>query len=631
MVAVKDLGVDRKGRRAFLERLLSVDKDLDAYIEYWVEFYFKEYFKGNKDRRDLTNEFILYYKFTEHCILESVFAREFNFNYLSAQEFRIKKFAPEIRLLESMDPEFEEDFIDLICGPYGVGVPPGIANAQMELLQSILSIRVWDNKEIDNILNTLDGVLQSGEGAIKASKRFLKYAAGKDKIMPKYLEPLEKAFKEYWVAVKKYAPTDVITANIGKELKAIKSYAKGLRAGQLGFGSGLRSWLNKFERDYKEVTNVKWFKDITQRKATYNARRLLRTEINSAYREAQRQAALQTDIIIGYKWNLSGSHPREDICDDLASREYYDKNEPIPDSHPNCLCYITDVVDWNIQREVNRLLGKNLGESKVKGRLENLFSNIFYVSNMSGIDDKGIDKISIKEQYKSLGNSIITSLDQNVIKKQGRILNILAKDWDIYEDAKVKTIQYMIDEIFEGHIEQKERVYGSVFGGVDKDRKKLAKYLLERGYGDAIKGIYVECQEYIKREFVSRDNFPLFKGLDLKIYLQGVYDNDGKDGFKLVVGALKQLANKKVSEVILPSNVLQVWDRSQDRVMDWVGVFDSGIVIYDEWLKTEDVFYVGGQRDLGIDYCLVVARPLVLNKETVNLNWLKSRLSLMGI
>lgn len=75
--------------------------------------------------------------------------------------------------------------------------------------------------------------------------------------------------------------------------------------------------------------------------ASYAAKRLARTEINNAYHWVSRDQMEKRPWIAGVEWNLSGSHPRPDICDDFAEAGPYPKDE-VPDKpHPQCLCFIT--------------------------------------------------------------------------------------------------------------------------------------------------------------------------------------------------------------------------------------------------------------------------------------------------
>lgn len=74
--------------------------------------------------------------------------------------------------------------------------------------------------------------------------------------------------------------------------------------------------------------------------------RLSRTEINNAFHEQQKRAG-DKPWVEGVKWNLSGSHPRPDTCNDYANQSNglgrgVFKTGDVPDKpHPQCLCYLT--------------------------------------------------------------------------------------------------------------------------------------------------------------------------------------------------------------------------------------------------------------------------------------------------
>lgn len=82
---------------------------------------------------------------------------------------------------------------------------------------------------------------------------------------------------------------------------------------------------------------------------SYSAQRLARTEINNAFHYASLRRSENKPWVKGMKWNLSGSHPKVDICDALAGGGGQDglptgvypigsvPNRP----HPNCLCHVT--------------------------------------------------------------------------------------------------------------------------------------------------------------------------------------------------------------------------------------------------------------------------------------------------
>lgn len=89
----------------------------------------------------------------------------------------------------------------------------------------------------------------------------------------------------------------------------------------------------------------------------YEAVRVGRTSMAHAANEASVQAAMNNPFSKGLKWNLSASHATRlgrfgksrDICDEYAEQNSYDLGRGVyppasyPVSHPNCLCYSTEV------------------------------------------------------------------------------------------------------------------------------------------------------------------------------------------------------------------------------------------------------------------------------------------------
>ena len=83
----------------------------------------------------------------------------------------------------------------------------------------------------------------------------------------------------------------------------------------------------------------------------YNALRMARSEINIAYHIAHQEGAVKSPLVVGVRWNLSGSHPKYDICDELATQDLYGLGKGVyppkhmPEyPHPNCFCHKTDVL-----------------------------------------------------------------------------------------------------------------------------------------------------------------------------------------------------------------------------------------------------------------------------------------------
>lgn len=83
----------------------------------------------------------------------------------------------------------------------------------------------------------------------------------------------------------------------------------------------------------------------------FAAKRLARTEINNAFHAVSVLESQDAPWIEGVKWNLSGSHPKPDRCNDYAEKDGYGMGAGVfPPSkvpgkpHPQCLCYTTAVT-----------------------------------------------------------------------------------------------------------------------------------------------------------------------------------------------------------------------------------------------------------------------------------------------
>ncbi len=79
--------------------------------------------------------------------------------------------------------------------------------------------------------------------------------------------------------------------------------------------------------------------------AWYDSRRIAVTEINNAYRESNHQALAASGIVDAVQWQLSGAHPAEDECDEIAEESsdgyppgFYLLDEWPLAPHPFCAC-----------------------------------------------------------------------------------------------------------------------------------------------------------------------------------------------------------------------------------------------------------------------------------------------------
>lgn len=86
--------------------------------------------------------------------------------------------------------------------------------------------------------------------------------------------------------------------------------------------------------------------------ASSAAMRLARTEVNNAFHRTSIRNYQKTPWVEKVKWNLSGSHPRPDECNEYAESVHHKgwgageyRPDEVPEKpHPNCLCYVEPVT-----------------------------------------------------------------------------------------------------------------------------------------------------------------------------------------------------------------------------------------------------------------------------------------------
>jgi len=82
---------------------------------------------------------------------------------------------------------------------------------------------------------------------------------------------------------------------------------------------------------------------------SYAANRLARTEINNAFHTQQVASRAEEPWTQSFTWNISGSHPKPDECNEYGEKTHFTGGQPgeyrvgdVPGKpHPNCLCYVT--------------------------------------------------------------------------------------------------------------------------------------------------------------------------------------------------------------------------------------------------------------------------------------------------
>lgn len=174
----------------------------------------------------------------------------------------------------------------------------------------------------------------------------------------------------------------------------------------------------------------------------YRSLRLARNEISMAYRSAEQARWQQFDFILGYKIKLSDSHPRYDICDDLAGD--YPKDFKFRGWHPNCLCYTVPIVMsedeyWSENREnspnmvtappenFGKWVSENserIDEARSRGTLP------YWV-----MDNREFVKLSALAYKESLKPSPFIMTDETVNKLAARNINISRVE--IYNESTI--------------------------------------------------------------------------------------------------------------------------------------------------------------------------------------------------
>lgn len=94
----------------------------------------------------------------------------------------------------------------------------------------------------------------------------------------------------------------------------------------------------KLKQDYTE----RFGKAIDVQDCEYKSARLARTEINMAYREAERTRWESLDFVTGYEVKRSGRQYDCPVCSELAGK--YPKDFKFAGWHPNCRCYAVPIL-----------------------------------------------------------------------------------------------------------------------------------------------------------------------------------------------------------------------------------------------------------------------------------------------
>jgi hypothetical protein len=198
--------------------------------------------------------------------------------------------------------------------------------------------------------------LQAGETSWNTMERILEVRQREGVVadMPRYIERLREA------------------AHIGgdklqKELRAAEEYARRLGSvdrANTSMRAGTEELIKRLRRANAEDIDTavaRWLED----KAQYQAKVIARHERNEAHRTAYQRSMRDKPWVKGFKFALSPSHPRPDICDLLANQNLHGLGPggypvgSVPSTpHPGCTCTQTAILDQDhFDRELAELDG----------------------------------------------------------------------------------------------------------------------------------------------------------------------------------------------------------------------------------------------------------------------------------
>jgi len=208
-------------------------------------------------------------------------------------------------------------------------------------------IRKWDRELGGRVAREVERGIRQHDGILEAAKKIVKVDRVTERL-PQYIEELESAARlgdgdAVRALSKKYA------AQVRKRLGAIAADGSrsaspfSLRGPTQRLIQGLRKAQGK-DVDAVVETYIK-------ERGLWRARVIARTETVRAFRSSYVEHAAQRPGVVAIQWRLSNRHSIADECELYASQNLYDLGpggyppDAIPESHPNCLCTTTAVID----------------------------------------------------------------------------------------------------------------------------------------------------------------------------------------------------------------------------------------------------------------------------------------------
>lgn len=219
-------------------------------------------------------------------------------------------------------------------------------------------VRVNDARTVEGMRRQIVASARAQESTIELAERLL----DTDRLavqLPEYVEALAEAASE------------------GELEAAVNAWARRMNAlgevdnaaGTLHGNSTIRSATQRLVRDLRragpdDIAGAvdRWVLE----RARHSARIIARNETVEAFRDGYKASTRSEPHVHGYRWALSGRHPKADPCDLLANQDLYGLGpggypaDAVPSTpHTSCLCTQTALVDdQHFRRELAAARGE---------------------------------------------------------------------------------------------------------------------------------------------------------------------------------------------------------------------------------------------------------------------------------
>lgn len=197
------------------------------------------------------------------------------------------------------------------------------------------------NTTATGIVKELGEARAAGESAIQASRRIERVAGAElQQRLPRFVRELRDAARS--------APQgSAVREAVERHRSALNRNATSPEFSMRRANKELLREIQRASAADIDAVIERW----VEKKAAYRARVIARTEGQRAFAQSYIERAQRNRGVVAFRWVLSPSHPRPDICDVHASFDggygpgtYPKDSPPVLPAHPNCICSLRTVL-----------------------------------------------------------------------------------------------------------------------------------------------------------------------------------------------------------------------------------------------------------------------------------------------